>query len=79
MEKKIKCKQMLTLRKRILSFVESSIRQRGFPPTEREIAKYFHFSSTRTAHYHLTFMKNNGLLKFRYKKGRRCARGLKLR
>ncbi|MEW6555927.1 MAG: hypothetical protein AB1349_01060 [Elusimicrobiota bacterium] len=67
------------IRKRILKFIRISKARRGFPPTVREISEYMGFTFPSTAQYHLTVLKREGLLKFRHKKIKRSARGLKLR
>ncbi|PIU83900.1 MAG: hypothetical protein COS68_01660 [Elusimicrobia bacterium CG06_land_8_20_14_3_00_38_11] len=66
------------LHKNILYLIGSSIKKRGFPPTEAEISKYLKISSG-SAHYHLKLLKEQGLIKFRYGKSKRNARGLRLR
>jgi len=60
----------------ILCLINSSIKKRGFPPTEAEISKFFKFSSG-LAHYHLKLLKERGLIKFRFGKAKRNARGIK--
>lgn len=64
------------LHKSILRFVNSSIKKRGYPPTETEISKFFKFSPG-LAHYHLKLLRERGLIKFRYGKVKRNARGIK--
>jgi len=64
--------------RKILIFINNSIKKRGFPPTEREIGKYFKFSSRNTAHYYIKKLRKEGCLKFRFcSSNRRVARGLK--
>lgn len=46
----------------ILNFIRSSTRERGFPPTIREIGKAFGIHSTNGVRYHLTILQNAGLL-----------------
>lgn len=67
------------IQKKILRFIKTSKTRRGFPPTEREIAEYIGFASSSTAHYHLKQLVKKGLLKFRCKRIKRSARGVKLR
>ncbi|MEW6555930.1 MAG: hypothetical protein AB1349_01075 [Elusimicrobiota bacterium] len=67
------------IRNKILKFIKTSKRRRGFPPTNREIAEYMGFASHTTAQYHLKKLMKTGKLKFRHKKIKRSARGLKLR
>ena len=47
---------------RILSFINETIRARGFPPTVREIAKSVGLASTSAVHHHLRALENEGLL-----------------
>ncbi|MEW6556413.1 MAG: winged helix DNA-binding protein [Elusimicrobiota bacterium] len=73
-------KYLTKVEKKILSFINNSIKKRGFPPTEREICKYFKFSSRNTAHYYIRQLKEKGHLKFRIGScNKRVARGLKIR
>lgn len=67
------------LHKKMLSFIRMSLKRRGFPPTIRELTDSLGFSSTGTAHYHLKILMKTGKLKFRYKKIKRSARGIKIR
>jgi|GEM_PF-3442193 len=62
----------------ILRFIDTSIKQRGFPPTEREIARYFGFTQG-TAHYYLKLLKNKEMLSFRFGRKKRNSRGLKIK
>jgi len=64
------------LHKSILRFVNSSIKKRGYPPTEAEVSKFFKFSCG-LAHYHLKLLKERGLIKFRHGRAKRNARGIK--
>ncbi len=47
----------------ILSFIEDFTRERGFPPTIREIGKAFSIASTNGVRYHLTLLEKQGMLK----------------
>lgn len=67
------------IRKEILKFVETSKSRRGFPPTVREVADYMGFASHSTAQYHIKLLKKSRLIKFRYGKVKRSARGIKPR
>lgn len=67
------------VRKKILKFIRTSKLRRGFPPTIREIAEYMGLASHSTAQYHLKLLMKKGKLKFRHKKIKRSARGIKLR
>jgi len=54
----------LTRRQReILSFIEKEIATKGYPPTIREIAKRFSFSSTATVRDHLRALMEKGYIK----------------
>ncbi|MEW6556416.1 MAG: hypothetical protein AB1349_03575 [Elusimicrobiota bacterium] len=68
------------LQRKILAFINNSVKKRGFPPTVREIAKYFKFASRNTAHYHIKILREKGCLKFRMGScNRRVSRGLKIK
>ena len=55
---------MLNQRAReILAFIQRSTRERGFPPTIREIGDKFGISSTNGVRYYLHRLEKNGLLK----------------
>ncbi len=47
----------------ILQFIERFIRQRGFPPTIREIGKEFGIASTNGVRYHLNRLEKEGKLR----------------
>ena len=47
---------------RILSYIESEIRTRGYAPSVREIAEAVGLKSTSTVHGHLTRLEKKGLL-----------------
>lgn len=72
-------KTISELQKKILAFVNGSLKKRGFPPTVREIAMKFRFASRNTAHYHINVLREKGYMRFRIGyRGRRVARGLKI-
>lgn len=50
------------VRKEILDFVTSYVRDHGFPPSMREIAKAAHLASVSSAHYHLSKLQAEGYL-----------------
>lgn len=54
----------------ILSFIQRSTREKGFPPTIREIGEAFGISSTNGVRYHLTLLEKSGHLKRRSKLSR---------
>jgi repressor LexA len=49
----------------ILAFIRQSLRQRGYPPSLREIGKQFGIASTNGVRYHLGALEKAGLLKRR--------------
>ena len=49
--------------KRILEFIAASTRERGFPPTHREIARACRVPGRSSAQYHLGVLEARGLLK----------------
>src|SRR5277367_4638261 len=54
----------LTQRQReILEFISSSIAERGFPPTLREIGEHFHIRSTNGVNDHLKALEKKGHLR----------------
>src|SRR5580692_1743811 len=54
----------LTQRQReILDFISSSIVERGFPPTLREIGEHFHIRSTNGVNDHLKALEKKGHLR----------------
>ena len=48
---------------KILAFIQSFTRQKGFPPTIREIGEAFRISSTNGVRYYLTMLEKGGHLK----------------
>ncbi|MGQ0645425.1 MAG: transcriptional repressor LexA [Elusimicrobiota bacterium] len=70
----------------VLEFIRQFIREAGCPPTIREIARHFRFSSLRTVQCHLEGLTKKGALRFRSARpagkgggrGHRLARGLRL-
>jgi len=56
--------EALTQRQReILEFISSSIAERGFPPTLREIGEHFHIRSTNGVNDHLKALEKKGHLR----------------
>ncbi|MCX7600275.1 MAG: transcriptional repressor LexA, partial [Armatimonadetes bacterium] len=49
-------------RQAILQFIEQAIRERGYPPTVREIGAAVGLRSTSTVHFHLRMLQEQGLL-----------------
>ncbi|MCX7716660.1 MAG: substrate-binding domain-containing protein [Endomicrobia bacterium] len=66
--------------RKVLEFINKSIKNRGFPPTIREICKYFKFRSVSSAHQVVQTLYRKGCIKFRISDltDRRVARGMKL-
>jgi repressor LexA len=56
--------------RKVLLFIQDKIKQEGFPPTIREIAASFGFSSTGTVRDYLAALKKKGYLKITPKKSR---------
>ena len=57
----------------ILAFITRFTREKGFPPTIREIGESFHISSTNGVRYHLTILEKAGMLTRRGKISRGIA------
>ena len=49
-------------KQRIVDFIASTVRQRGYPPSVREIAKAVDLASTSAVHHHLQALEREGLL-----------------
>ena len=49
-------------RERILEFITQFMRERGYPPSVREICTGVGLASTATVHYHLNALKEEGLI-----------------
>jgi len=56
----------------ILTFIEHFQRERGFPPTIREIGKEFDIASTNGVRYHLHLLEKMGMIK----RGQKISRGI---
>jgi len=54
----------------ILGFIQRSTREKGFPPTIREIGEAFGISSTNGVRYHLNLLEKSGHLKRKSKLSR---------
>ena len=50
-------------RRKILEFIESSVRDRGFPPSVREIGEAVGLASSSTVHAHLNILQEAGYLR----------------
>lgn len=53
---------LTTIQDKVLAFVEQASAQGGLPPTIREVAQYFGWSSTSTAQQHLAALQKKGRL-----------------
>jgi len=56
----------------ILTFIEQFHRERGFPPTIREIGKAFDIASTNGVRYHLHLLEKMGMIR----RGQKISRGI---
>jgi len=65
--------ELTSRQKAILDFIDQNIRERGYPPTLREICKKFSISSTNGARYHLHRLGRMGYLEIE----RYASRGVK--
>lgn len=63
-------KDLTAKQRKVLLFIQDKIKQEGFPPTIREIAASFGFSSTGTVRDYLSALKKKGYLKIVPKKSR---------
>lgn len=69
----MKNEEMLDLNKReraILRFIEKQVRDKGYPPSVREIGKAVGLSSTATVHGYLAKLSKKGYIKKENQKGR---------
>jgi len=49
-------------KQRIVEYIAATVRQRGYPPSVREIAKAVDLASTSAVHHHLQALEREGLL-----------------
>jgi len=49
-------------KQRIVDYITATVRQRGYPPSVREIAKAVDLASTSAVHHHLQALEREGLL-----------------
>jgi repressor LexA len=61
--KKTRIRELTPLQKRILEHTTWSIREKGMPPTIRELCERFGISSTNGIRYHLNKLQKSGFLK----------------
>lgn len=50
------------LEREVLRFIREQVKQRGYPPTVREIGGHMGWSSSSTTHHHLNYLVRRGLL-----------------
>lgn len=62
-----------TKQKEVLKFIRRKIAEESLPPTIREIAQHFHFSSTGTVRDYLNILAKKGYLKLKKQKARAMA------
>ncbi|MCE5216797.1 transcriptional repressor LexA [bacterium] len=55
-------KQLSSRRREILDFIVATTRQRGYPPTVREIGEAVGLKSSSTVHFHLNVLQKMGLI-----------------
>lgn len=46
----------------VLQFIYDKVKEKGYPPTVREIGEAIHLSSTSTVHGHLSRLEQNGMI-----------------
>ena len=49
-------------KQRIIEYIAETVRQRGYPPSVREIAEAVGLASTSAVHHHLEALEREGLL-----------------
>lgn len=55
-------KRLTDPRSQILAAIRDSVKERGYPPTLREIAEAVGLASTSSVHYHLRALRRDGLI-----------------
>ena len=71
--------EMIDLNKKeraILKFIDKTVREKGYPPSVREIGKAVGLSSTATVHGYLSKLAKKGYIKKEDQKGR-CLKVIK--
>ncbi|MFH1655506.1 MAG: transcriptional repressor LexA [Candidatus Omnitrophota bacterium] len=63
-------KDLTAKQRKVLLFIQNKIKEEGIPPTIREIAGHFGFSSTGTVRDYLNNLKKKGYLRITPKKSR---------
>jgi repressor LexA len=56
-------KKLTTCQRRIVDFIQSCVRESGWPPTRKEIAQHFKYRSLTTVEEHLRLIARKGVLK----------------
>ena len=54
--------ELTTRQRQVLEFIDAEIRERGYPPSVREIGEAIGLSSTSTVHAHLAALQDKGFL-----------------
>jgi len=54
---------LTTRQRQVLEFIDSEVRQRGYPPSVREIGEAVGLSSPSTVHAHLAALQDKGYLR----------------
>lgn len=55
-------KTLTEQQQRVLSFIQQSVSDRGYPPSVRETADYLGLSSSSTVHQHMRALENKGYI-----------------
>jgi len=55
--------QLTDLQRQVLEFIDGEVRERGYPPSVREIGEAVGLSSSSTVHAHLAALQDKGFLK----------------
>jgi repressor LexA len=63
-------KKLTSKQKKVLKFIYDAIKTNNIPPTVREIAHHFNFSSTGTVRDYLKALVNKGYIKITANKSR---------
>ena len=55
--------QLTDRQRQVLEFIDAEVRERGYPPSVREIGEAVGLSSSSTVHAHLAALQDKGFLK----------------
>lgn len=75
---KVRKGKLTSRQKAILDFVRGFIEKNQFPPTRREIANAFQFSSTNAAEQHLRALEQKGWIRLMRSNWASIARGIQV-